>query len=117
MYESDSGYRSRFSEKCALAKEGAFTLVGVYTKDLREGASGVHRALAPFLLKEVELRSYPGRPQAPTIPTICAFCGARFDKLVRKHRMDLKLGKTLFFCCRSHQVKHQRKKMGLAASG
>jgi len=107
LYQVDSNYRNRYAKKKEIASKEGFTLVGVLASDLRKGVSGIEEALTLYLQERKGPREYLGRPPAQTLSMTCTFCGGSFQKLKRKHKMDVKRGQTNFFCCKAHQVKYQ----------
>jgi len=40
----------------------------------------------------------------------CSLCGEKFTKELRNYKVKYKKGQRNFYCCRSHQVKHQQRK-------
>lgn len=71
--------------------------------------NGKHRdnRFSNLELKTVADHSSEHAEPAPTTTMVCAWCNEEFEREVRDVRSKKKNGQRNFFCCRSHQVKHQ----------
>ena len=47
------------------------------------------------------------KKEKETIPLVCTYCGAAFVRDLRNFKWKKENGQINFYCCRSHQVRHQ----------